>query len=122
MKTLAQHYKQLMALYLDRLMSTGWEAQNIAQKIETQQMLIRRAERRLSASPEAMCAAIDPMLELIQTQLELTLPATRRMTTYRSPTQHCDYDRALVFRGALLEEQRRLEALRDSYQARGHAA
>ena len=122
MKTLTQHYKQLMALYLDQLMSTGWEAQNIAQKITTQKQLVARAERRLRHAPEPMCAAIDQMLELIQTQLELTLPATQRMTTYRNSAQHCDYDRALMFRSALLEEQRRLRELRPSLEEHVHAA
>lgn len=120
MKTLSQQYKQLMALYLDQLMSTGWEAQKIAQKIDAQKRLVLRAERRLSDAPQAMDQAVDRMLDLIQTQLELTLPATQRMTTYRNSAQHCDYDRALVFRSALLEEQRRLWSLKHAHEA--HAA
>lgn len=122
MKTLTQQYKHLMALYLDQLMSAGWETQMIAQKIVAQKHLVLRAERRLNSSPDAMRLAVDKMLELIQTQLELTLPATQRMTTYRNSAQHCDYDRALVFRSGLLEEQRRLDALKHPLVVHVHAA
>lgn len=111
MKTLQTHYDELMSLYLDQLISTGWQSDVLQQRIKAQHMMVRRREQRMLKQPQQLQESVAYMLSLIDNQLALTLPVTKRMTSYRNSAQHEDYDRMLAFRTALLHEKTRINGL-----------
>lgn len=109
--TLTEHYTEWLALLLDQLISVNWRDEHV--EVARKQRVMRRCEEGMHDQPEALQDVRLQMIEAIDLQLALTLPATQRMTSYRTEAQRNDYARMLHFRTTLINERERLSDLVD---------
>ena len=109
--TLTEHYTEWLALLLDQLISVNWRDEHV--EVVRKQRVMRRCEEGMHDQTETLQGARLQMIEAIDLQLALTLPATQRMTSYRTDAQRNDYERMLHFRTTLINERERLSDLVD---------